>query len=206
MDRILFIMVVFLVLPSDAGAQECDSLKHWYPGEVLMRARKRSDQPGEVRTGCVRSMAIEEMEVAPKLLDSTGHAERIPGRYALSYTYVSGNDTAYYLNTGKEVRTFRWVYALRVVAGEMELYVIRTRGFSILLGQVNYDHYYLRRGGRWLSEKPFVYNEGGKRERLEGIFSGCPAAMERISATKDLDLTDILPDLVRYWNTGACMK
>jgi hypothetical protein len=144
-----------------------------------------------------------EMFVAPKLQDDSGNFQKYYGRDALAYWYFNENDTVYYLNSGRNLRS-KWIFLKRIVKGPLELYYWQATGTSIpTLSYTQYTYYHLRRNGIWLNEKPIVWNEGGKRKQLKAIFSDCPLVLERIENTSNLFLDETLVELVELYNSNC---
>lgn len=201
----LFMVCAFL--SNGINAQSCDTPSKHYAGSVVLRTEEKMESPGLKITGCIELMSEQEMFVAPKLLDSLGKSQRYFGRQAWAYCYVHGKDTVFYLNAGRNIRTFRWAYLKRMVTGPMELYFITLRGTSVSTwSRSEYTYYYLRKDGNWLNKKAIVWNEGGKRKQMERIFDDCAPALELIDKTTNLELDEILPQLVNLYNSSCSFK
>ncbi len=198
------LLVVFVLLSNGIKAQLCDTSTKSYPGTVIFRAEKKKEIPGSQLHGCIKLMGEQEMYVAPNLVDSLGKSHRYFGREALAYWYIYNEDTIYYLNSGSNLHLYKWIYLKRIVKGPMELYLYRLQGTSVsTLSRTEYSYYYLRKDNKWLNEKAIVWNEGGKRKRMQKIFSDCQPALEMISKTTNLELDEILPQLVNLYNTSS---
>lgn len=199
-QRIVLVMIVWLI--SRIGStQTCDTTARWFPGAVVTRVEKRSALVGDTMTGCIELMDPSEMYAGPKFIARYDKHERFYGRYALAYWYVRESDTILYLNSGRDLHNYRWIYLERLVSGPMELYRFNVHGLAFAFQITSYDYYYLRVNGHWLDSRPIVWNERGKRKRLMRIFSSCPAVLEQIATTKDMDLPDRTLDFVRLYNT-----
>jgi len=199
------LLIVFVLLNIGINAQLCDTLNKHFPGAVILRAEKKDVASGSILHGCIEVMGWQEMYLAPKLVDSTGKTDRFFGREALAYWFIHNADTIYYLNSGRNLRQYRWIYLERAINGPMELYFFKLQGTSIsTLTRSEYRYYYLRKDGYWLNKKAIVWNEGGKRKQLQKIFSGCNPALELISKTAGLQLDEILRQLVTLYNTSCC--
>jgi hypothetical protein len=171
---------------------------------VQMRKMRKSEEAGALIPGCIRELGETEMYVGPKLTDSLGHEQRMFGREALSYYFIKNEDTIFYLNSGRALRTYRWIFLERRVSGSMELYSFTTHGTSIpTFSRTSYTYYYFRMDGNWLNKKAIVWNETGKRKQLNQIFSKCTPALELIEATPSLMLDEILIQLVNLYNKSC---
>lgn len=198
-------LIIIIVFSSSViKAQSCDTFDQRFPGAVILRKEKKKDAVGSTIYGCIELLSRQEMFVAPKLIDSLGKSDRFFGRGALSYWYIRNKDTIYYLNSGRNLREYRWIFLERIVKGPMELYFFKLQGTSLLtLSRSEYSYYYIRKDGKWLNKKAIVWNEGGKRKQLQKIFSDCKPALELISNTADMQLDEIINQLVNIYNSSC---
>ncbi len=198
------LVIVFSFLSNGIKAQPCDTLAKRFPGAVILRAERKKDMLGPSCYGCIQLMNGQEMYAAPKLVDSLGKTDRFFGREALAYWYIRNNDTIYYLNSGRNLSQYKWIYMERIAKGPMELYFFKLQGTSLLtMSRSEYSYYYLRKDGRWLNKKAIVWNEGGKRKQLNMIFSDCKPALELISKSASLQLDEIIKELVTLYNNSC---
>lgn len=137
--------IVFIISHLGIKAQPCDTLSKHFPGAVILRAEKKKDIPGSIISGCIKLMNKQDMYVAPKLIDNLGNNQRYFGREAQAYWYLKNKDTIFYLNSGKNLRTYRWVFLERIVNGPMELYSFTMKGTTSLIFYtiVEYKYFYL---------------------------------------------------------------
>ena len=201
------LLIVLAFTYNKTKSQTCDTLAMKFPGSVILRSERKKDIPGSIKHGCIEKLGWQEMFVAPKLIDASGKTERFFGREALAYWYIRNNDTIYYLNAGRHIKLYKWIYLERVVCGTMELYYFKMQGTSLLtLSRSEYRYYYFRKGGNWLNKKAIVWNEGDNRKQLQKIFSDCNPALELISKTSTLQLDEIFIQLVAFYNNSKFGK